>query len=89
MHICQFLLDVADIRLPSSDFYLLIVDNRVELAPGVDYVRTADVKDQIELSGIDIAAVSMTGTNSFMSHFNLTCAFPEPVCSSRALVSAT
>ncbi|CAM9548428.1 unnamed protein product [Sphacelaria rigidula] len=40
---------------------------RVELAPGVDYVRTADVKDQIELSGIDIAAVSMTGTNSFIS----------------------
>ena len=34
---------------------------RVELAPGVDYVRTADVKDQIELSGNDIQAVSMTG----------------------------
>eukprot|EP00752_Nemacystus_decipiens_P009482 g8478.t1 len=33
---------------------------RVELAPGVDYVRTADVKDQIELSGNDIHAVSMT-----------------------------
>eukprot|EP00903_Cladosiphon_okamuranus_P006628 g6473.t1 len=33
---------------------------RVELAPGVDYVRTADVKDQIELSGNDIQAVSMT-----------------------------
>ncbi|CAM9923588.1 unnamed protein product [Ectocarpus fasciculatus] len=33
---------------------------RVELAPGVDYVRTSDVKDQIELSGNDIQAVSMT-----------------------------
>ncbi|CAM9108086.1 unnamed protein product [Scytosiphon promiscuus] len=32
----------------------------VELAPGVDYVRTSDVKDQIELSGNDIQAVSMT-----------------------------
>ena len=35
--------------------------DRVELAPGVEYVRTADVKDQIELSGNDIQAVSMTG----------------------------
>ncbi|CAM9635838.1 unnamed protein product [Phaeothamnion confervicola] len=33
---------------------------RVELAPGVDYVRTASVKDQIELSGNDLSAVSMT-----------------------------
>lgn len=33
----------------------------MELAPGVDYVRTSDVKDQIELSGNDIQAVSMTG----------------------------
>ncbi|CAM9456224.1 unnamed protein product [Choristocarpus tenellus] len=33
---------------------------RVELADGVDYVRTADVKDQIELSGNDIQNVSMT-----------------------------
>eukprot|EP00638_Chattonella_subsalsa_P001692 CAMPEP_0117758188 /NCGR_PEP_ID=MMETSP0947-20121206/15220_1 /TAXON_ID=44440 /ORGANISM="Chattonella subsalsa, Strain CCMP2191" /LENGTH=111 /DNA_ID=CAMNT_0005578309 /DNA_START=291 /DNA_END=626 /DNA_ORIENTATION=+ len=32
----------------------------VKLAEGVDYVRTADVKDQIELSGNDITAVSMT-----------------------------
>lgn len=38
-----------------------LCDNRVELAPGVEYVRTADVKDQIELSGNDIQAVSMTG----------------------------
>ncbi|CAN0359597.1 unnamed protein product, partial [Ectocarpus sp. 12 AP-2014] len=37
---------------------------RVELAPGVDYVRTSDVKDQIELSGNDIQAVSMTGKPS-------------------------
>merc|ERR1712125_218474 len=28
---------------------------RVKLLPGVKYVRTADVKDQIELSGTDIA----------------------------------
>jgi large subunit ribosomal protein L9e len=33
---------------------------KVELLPGVEYVRTATVKDQIELSGIDIAAVSLT-----------------------------
>ena len=33
---------------------------KVELLPGVKYVRTADVKDQIELSGIDIANVSLT-----------------------------
>jgi large subunit ribosomal protein L9e len=33
---------------------------KVELLPGVNYVRTANVKDQIELSGIDIAAVSLT-----------------------------
>jgi large subunit ribosomal protein L9e len=33
---------------------------KVQLLPGVDYVRTANVKDQIELSGIDIAAVSLT-----------------------------
>eukprot|EP00608_Synchroma_pusillum_P009160 CAMPEP_0198427558 /NCGR_PEP_ID=MMETSP1452-20131203/5995_1 /TAXON_ID=1181717 /ORGANISM="Synchroma pusillum, Strain CCMP3072" /LENGTH=192 /DNA_ID=CAMNT_0044147935 /DNA_START=78 /DNA_END=656 /DNA_ORIENTATION=+ len=33
---------------------------RVDLIEGVDYVRTADVKDQIELSGIDISKVSLT-----------------------------
>jgi len=33
---------------------------KVELLEGVEYVRTADVKDQIELSGNDIAAVSLT-----------------------------
>lgn len=33
---------------------------KVELMPGVEYVRTASVKDQIELSGIDIANVSLT-----------------------------
>lgn len=33
---------------------------RVKLLEGVKYVRTEDVKDQIELSGIDIAAVSLT-----------------------------
>ncbi|KAJ8610832.1 hypothetical protein CTAYLR_006443 [Chrysophaeum taylorii] len=32
---------------------------RVPLMEGVDYVRTADVKDQIELSGNDITAVSI------------------------------
>ena len=30
------------------------------MLPGVKYVRTADVKDQIELSGIDIVNVSLT-----------------------------
>ena len=33
---------------------------KVALLPGVKYVRTADVKDQIELSGNDIANVSLT-----------------------------
>eukprot|EP00567_Pseudictyota_dubia_P010138 CAMPEP_0197432972 /NCGR_PEP_ID=MMETSP1175-20131217/930_1 /TAXON_ID=1003142 /ORGANISM="Triceratium dubium, Strain CCMP147" /LENGTH=187 /DNA_ID=CAMNT_0042961199 /DNA_START=64 /DNA_END=627 /DNA_ORIENTATION=- len=33
---------------------------KVELCDGVQYVRTADVKDQIELSGNDIAMVSLT-----------------------------
>jgi len=33
---------------------------RVELENGVEYVRSPDVKDQIELSGNDIALVSLT-----------------------------
>lgn len=33
---------------------------KVQLLPGVKYERTASVKDQIELTGIDIAAVSLT-----------------------------
>jgi len=33
---------------------------RVQIPEGVEYVRTADVKDQIELSGNDICLVSMT-----------------------------
>jgi large subunit ribosomal protein L9e len=33
---------------------------RVHLLDGVNYVRTADVKDQIEISGIDIAKVSLS-----------------------------
>merc|ERR1712127_671643 len=33
---------------------------KVKLFPGVEYVRTADVKDQIELQGNDIALVSLT-----------------------------
>lgn len=32
---------------------------KVPLLPGVEYTRTANVKDQIELSGIDIAKVSL------------------------------
>jgi large subunit ribosomal protein L9e len=32
---------------------------RVELLDGVTYTRTADVKDQIELSGSDITTVSL------------------------------
>lgn len=51
-------------------WYLPWYGFRVELAPGVEYVRTADVKDQIELSGNDIQAVSMTG-KPFPSHFGL------------------
>jgi large subunit ribosomal protein L9e len=33
---------------------------KVTLLPGVSYVRSATVKDQIELQGIDIANVSLT-----------------------------
>ena len=33
---------------------------KVTLMPGVKYERTSNVKDQIELSGIDIAMVSLT-----------------------------
>lgn len=33
---------------------------KIEMLPGVNYVRSANVKDQIELSGIDISAVSLT-----------------------------
>lgn len=33
---------------------------RVKLLDGVDYVRTADVKDQIEISGNDLASVSLS-----------------------------
>jgi large subunit ribosomal protein L9e len=33
---------------------------KVQLLPGVKYFRSDAVKDQIELSGIDIAAVSLT-----------------------------
>lgn len=33
---------------------------RIPLLDGVDYVRTADVKDQIELVGNDITTVSLT-----------------------------
>lgn len=33
---------------------------RVKLLDGVSYFRTADVKDQIEISGIDIAKVSLS-----------------------------
>ncbi|KAJ0389689.1 hypothetical protein P43SY_011644 [Pythium insidiosum] len=36
---------------------------RVPLSEGVEYVRSADVKDQIELSGIDIAKVSQDAAN--------------------------
>ena len=33
---------------------------KVKLPEGVEYVRSEDTKDQIELSGIDITAVSLT-----------------------------
>ena len=32
---------------------------RIELLEGVNYVKTADVKDQIEISGIDVTKVSL------------------------------
>ena len=33
---------------------------RIELLDGVNYFRTADVKDQIEISGIDLTNVSLS-----------------------------
>jgi len=33
---------------------------RIQLLDGVSYLRTADVKDQIEISGIDITKVSLS-----------------------------
>jgi len=33
---------------------------KIELCEGVEYIRSKDVKDQIELSGNDIALVSLT-----------------------------
>jgi large subunit ribosomal protein L9e len=33
---------------------------RIELLEGVKYARTADIKDQIEISGIDITKVSLS-----------------------------
>merc|ERR1712157_394312 len=33
---------------------------KVKMMPGVEYVRTSNVKDQIDLSGIDIVNVSLT-----------------------------
>ncbi|DAZ99818.1 TPA: hypothetical protein N0F65_001327 [Lagenidium giganteum] len=36
---------------------------KVVLSPGVTYVRSNDVKDQIELSGIDLAKVSQDAAN--------------------------
>jgi large subunit ribosomal protein L9e len=36
---------------------------KVELCDGVEYVRTSNVKDQIELTGNDIALVSLTAAN--------------------------
>jgi len=33
---------------------------KVKLLPGVSYLKSADVKDQIEISGIDIVNVSLT-----------------------------
>ena len=35
---------------------------RILLLDGVDYTRTADVKDQIELTGNDVGAVSLTAS---------------------------
>merc|ERR1712100_911946 len=35
---------------------------RIPLLDGVEYTRTADVKDQIELTGNDVGAVSLTAS---------------------------
>lgn len=48
--------DVVEIR----NFLGEKLVRKVQLLPGVTYVRSSSVKDQIELSGNDIAAVSLT-----------------------------
>merc|ERR1739838_1117180 len=60
---------------------------KVELLDGVSYVRSKDVKDQIELSGNDIALVSLTaariqqGTN--IRHKDLRKFLTEFMCQTR------
>jgi len=46
---------------------------KVECPPGVEAVRTKDVKDQLELSGIDITKVSLAGT---LAHVYILCLIP-------------
>jgi large subunit ribosomal protein L9e len=48
--------DVVEIRNFLGEKHV----RRVELLEGVKYFRTPDVKDQIEISGIDIAKVSLS-----------------------------
>lgn len=48
--------DVVEIR----NFLGEKMVRRIRLLDGVSYVRTNDVKDQIEISGIDIAKVSLS-----------------------------
>ncbi len=45
---------------------------RIELLEGVKYVKTADVKDQIEISGIDVTKVSLS-----CARINQACKVPD------------
>ena len=62
----HFPINVTSVKSPQGD--VVEIRNflgekkvrRVQLLEGVNYVRTADVKDQIEISGIDITNVSLS-----------------------------
>ena len=62
---------------------------RVKLCDGVEYVRTADVKDQIELTGNDINVVSLTAANIQQTTKDVTSSSTASTCRGRATRRST
>ena len=62
---------------------------RVKLCDGVEYVRTAGVKDQIELSGNDINVVSLTAANIQQTTKDVTSSSTASTCRGRATRRST
>ena len=62
---------------------------RVKLCDGVEYVRTADVKDQIELTDNDINAVSLTAANIQQTTKDVTSSSTASTCRGRATRRST